>query len=406
MLDVRAIRKDFPVLQRIVNGKPLVYLDNAAMTQLPRPVMKTLEEQLMGYNANVHRGIHYLSEKSTERLENGRIIVQNFINAAYAHEIIFTKGTTDAVNMLSCAFGELFVFPEDEIIVSEMEHHSNLVPWQMLCRRRGARLKVIPFDDNGDLIISQYKKLLSERAKLVAVTHVSNVLGSVNPVKNIISLAHDFNVPVLVDGAQSIRHEIIDVQDINCDFFCFSGHKMMAPAGIGVLYGKEKWLEKMNPVQFGGGMVDSVSIDKASFGTLPLKFEAGTHNVAGAVALGAAGSYLEMIGRENINTYETALMEHLCRSISGIDGLKILGNPLKRAGVLSFNLENIHPYDIAVLLDNLGIAVRSGNHCAQPLLDHYHLSHTVRVSPAFYNTKEEINFLIQAINRIKTLIEK
>lgn len=404
MLDVLTIRNDFPVLQRTVNDKTLVYLDNAAMTQLPRQVMNVLEEQLLEYNANVHRGIHYLSEKSTERLENGRKIVQNFINAMHAHEIIFTKGTTDAINTLAYAFSESFVCPEDEIIVSEMEHHSNLVPWQMLCRRKNARLKIIPFDNNGDLILSQFERLLSKRTKLVAVTHVSNVLGSVNPVKKIISLAHECNVPVLVDGAQSIRHMVIDVRELDCDFFCFSGHKMMAPAGIGVLYGKEKWLEKMNPVQFGGGMVDSVSFNKVTFETLPFKFEAGTYNVAGAIALGAAVNYLETIGRENITLYETSLMEYLCKAISEVDGLKILGDPLKRAGALSFNLDNIHPYDIAVLLDKLGIAVRSGNHCAQPLLNHYHLSHTVRVSPAFYNTKEEIDILIQAIKRIKTLL--
>lgn len=405
MLNTENIRGDFPLLHSSVDDKPLIYLDNAATMQLPRQVLAVLEKHYFKYNANVHRGIHYLSEMSTAHYEAARETVRRFIGARYCHEIIFTKGTTDSINLVANSFGEAFVNAGDEILVSAMEHHSNWMPWQMLCRRRGANLKVIPINRNGDLNLTEYQQSLSSCTKLIAVSCVSNVLGTVNPLEKIISIAHAAGIPVLVDGAQSLRHSVLNMEKLECDFFCFSGHKIMAPIGIGVLYGKEEWLDKLPPVQFGGGMVEKVGLFNVKLGKLPLKFEAGTPNYASAIALEAALLYLDKIGRQAIAEYESELLQNLINRIATFSNIQILGKPIRRAGVLSFTMDTLHPYDVAVLLDKQGIAVRAGHHCAQPLLDYYGLDSTVRISPAFYNTNQEIDRLIEAIGRITRVAE-
>lgn len=406
MLDVDRIRKDFPILNTSVHGKPLIYLDNAATTQLPKQVLDKINEQYHFFNANVHRGIHYLSEKSTARVENAREKTRSFINAQHSHEIIFTKGTTDSINLIARSFGESFVKEEDEILVSQMEHHSNLVPWQSLCKRTGAKLKIIPFDDNGDLDLKAYEANLSDKTKLVAITWVSNVLGTVNPISEIIATAHRADVPVLVDGAQAVRHNIVDVQALDFDFFCFSGHKIMGPTGIGILYGKEKWLDRLTPIEFGGAMVDQVDLYETTYGKLPFKFEAGTPNYVGAIGLCIALEYITDLGVAEIAMHEDMLLTECEKALSQLEEVNILGNPKRRAGTICFTINGAHTYDIAMLLDKLGIAVRSGTHCAQPLLRHYGLESTVRISPAFYNTNFEIEELQQAITRIIKVMGK
>jgi len=406
LLNLDKIRSDFPILKRTIYGKPFIYLDNAATTQLPFTVIQAVYEFYQNYNANVHRSLHFLNRKTTALLEETREKIQKFINALYPFEIIFTKGATESINIVAHGFGEVFIKPGDEIVVSEMEHHSNLIPWQEVCKRKKAYLKIIPFDDNGDLVLDVYENILSEKTKIVAITHVSNVLGTLNPTKKIIELAHKKNIPVLIDAAQSIRHGIVDVDDLDCDFLCFSGHKMMSPSGVGVLYGKKKWLDKIPPLSYGGGMIETVTVYDAKFKKLPYKFEGGTYNTGGIIGLGAALKYLEDIGFEKIRQYERALIYYLEEKLSSIMGIKFIGSPRERMGVVSFIVENIPSDDIAIILDEMGIAVRSGHHCALPLLKHYNLNSCVRISPAFYNTKKEIDTLIEVLLRLPNIAKK
>jgi len=401
--NVKKIRKDFPLLNQKIYQHPLIYFDNAATTQKPKVVIDLIDKLYSEKNSNVHRGIHYLSEKMTEMYEEARIKVQKFINAKYPHEIIFTKGTTESINLVAFSFGEKFIKEGDEIIVSEMEHHSNIVPWQMLCQRKGAKLKIIPFNDNGELLLEEYKKLISPKTKIVAIVHVSNSLGTINPIKEIVKIAHQNNIPVLIDGAQGIQHQKVDVKDIDCDFYAFSGHKMYGPNGIGVLYGKEKWLEEMPPYQGGGDMIKEVTFEKTTYAELPFKFEAGTPNYIGAIGLGAAIDYLNNIGLENIQNYEKELKEYGMAKLSSIEGLKIYGTAKDKTCIFSFLLDNLSPYDTGFFLDKMGIAVRVGHHCTHPIWHHYKVEGSVRASLAFYNTFEEIDYLVKALKEIKKM---
>lgn len=397
--NIDAIRAEFPILTQKVYGKDLVYFDNAATTQKPESVIKAIDDGYRLHNANVHRGVHYLSQVATEAYENARKRVQKFIGAESSEQIIFTRGTTESINLVAFSFGEL-LRPGMDIIVSEMEHHSNIVPWQLLCERKGLNLKVIHFNDEGVLNLDEYQSLLSENTAIVAVTFVSNTLGTVNPVKDIIERAHAFNVPVLIDGAQSVAHVATDVEALDADFFVFSGHKIYGPTGIGVLYGKKKWLEKMVPYQAGGEMIDHVSFQKTTFNTLPYKFEAGTPDFIGATALGTALDYVSAIGIENIAIYEQELLKYATLRLNEIDGLRIYGNAPEKGAVISMNVGSIHHYDIGTLLDKLGLALRTGHHCAEPVMTHYGIEGTLRASFAFYNTKEEIDLMIEGIKRV------
>lgn len=403
--DVGAVRAQFPILNTAVHGHPLVYLDNAATTQMPEPVLAVMEEQYRFYEANVHRGIHTLSERSTQRMEQARRTVQQFIHAAEPEEIVFTSGTTDAVNLAARSFCDAFLRPGDEILVTAMEHHSNFVPWQQACLRCGARLRVLPIDGDGELRRGLLGEYLTERTRLVAVCAVSNVLGTVNPVGDIIDAAHAVGARVFVDAAQAVRHGPIDVQALDCDFLAFSGHKLMGPTGTGVLYGKRELLERMGPVSFGGGMVDAVSGEETTFGELPFKFEAGTPNIAGNIALGAAVGYFQSLGEEAVR-HERALLSYAEEQLRSVPGLEVLGRPRERSCVISFNLAGAHPFDVAALLDRLGVAVRSGHHCAQPLLRSLGLTGAVRVSPAYYNTFEEIDALTTGLHRIRGVLDR
>lgn len=403
MIDVINIRKDFPILSRQVYGKPLIYFDNGATTQKPRCVVESISNEYYSVNANVHRGVHFLSQQATELHEGSRSTVQKFINARSSKEIIFTRGTTEAINLLAFCFGEEFCQPGDEIIISTMEHHSNIVPWQLLAARKGIAVKVIPMNDNGELLLDEYEKLFSERTKLVSFTHVSNVLGTVNPVKEMIQMAHNHNVPVLIDGAQSVPHIKVDVQDLDADFYAFSGHKIYGPTGVGVLYGKEEWLDKLPPYQGGGEMIQSVSFEKTTFNELPYKFEAGTPDYIGTTALAEALKYVSGIGLEKISAYEHELTSYAVDRLKQIDGIRILGEASERSSVVSFLVGNIHHFDMGTLLDRLGIAVRTGHHCAQPLMQRLGVEGTVRASFAFYNTKEEIDTMITSIDRIRKM---
>lgn len=404
MFDVEKYRNDFPILNRQVYNKPLVYLDNGATTQKPTVVLETIAKFHNSINANIHRGVHRLSAESTEEYEKARETVRAFINARSTAEIIFTAGTTASINLVAFSFGEAFVKSGDEVIVSEMEHHSNLVPWQLLCQRKNATLKVINFDQNGVLNIEQFKTLLSPKTRIVAVNHVSNTLGTVNPIKQIIEIAHAHNVPVLVDGAQGIKHGIVDVQDFDADFYAFSGHKIYGPTGIGVLYGKEKWLDKMPPYQGGGDMVGIVTLQNTTFNELPFKFEAGTSNYIGAAALAAALNYYKNVGIEAATQYEDQLLKYATQQLQQIDGLQIIGTAPNKAAIISFVLHNIHPYDTGMILDKMGIATRTGNHCTQPIIDHFGLSGTVRASFAFYNTLHEVDLLVAATQKAKQMM--
>lgn len=397
--NIDAIRAEFPILTQKVYGKDLVYFDNAATTQKPESVIKAIDDGYRLHNANVHRGVHYLSQVATEAYENARKRVQKFIGAESSEQIIFTRGTTESINLVAFSFGEL-LRPGMDIIVSEMEHHSNIVSWQLLCERKGLNLKVIHFNDEGVLNLDEYQSLLSENTAIVAVTFVSNTLGTVNPVKDIIERAHAFNVPVLIDGAQSVAHVATDVEALDADFFVFSGHKIYGPTGIGVLYGKKKWLEKMVPYQAGGEMIDHVSFQKTTFNTLPYKFEAGTPDFIGATALGTALDYVSAIGIENIAIYEQELLKYATLRLNEIDGLRIYGNAPEKGAVISMNVGSIHHYDIGTLLDKLGLALRTGHHCAEPVMTHYGIEGTLRASFAFYNTKEEIDLMIDGIKRV------
>ncbi|OJV42563.1 MAG: cysteine sulfinate desulfinase [Bacteroidales bacterium 36-12] len=393
------IRKDFPILEEKIYNKPLIYFDNAATTQKPLQVLEKIEYAYKHLNSNIHRGVHYMSIKATEAHEEARDVVARFIKASKREEIIFTRGSTEAINLVAFSFGEAFCKEGDEIVISAMEHHSNIVPWQLLCERKNLKLRIVPINDKGELILDEYRKLLNERTKLVAVAHVSNVLGTINPVKDIISIAHEHDIPVLLDGAQAIPHIAVDIEDIDADFYVFSAHKIYGPTGIGVLYGKEKWLNLMPPYQGGGEMIDKVTFEKTTFNSLPFKFEAGTPDYIGSTALAEALKYVENIGLDAIVHYEHELTVYATEALSTIDGIKFYGTSDRKSAVISFNVGNIHPYDIGMLLDKMGIAVRTGHHCAQPLIDFYEIPGTVRASFAFYNTKEEIDVFIAALKK-------
>ena len=398
MLDVQKIRKDFPILQREVNGKPLIYFDNAATSQTPQQVIDAIVDYYSNYNANIHRGVHSLSQEATDAYEEARLKIQKHFNAKQSHEIIFTSGTTHSINLVANGFSSLLK-KGDEIIVSALEHHSNIVPWQMLCERTGASLKVIPMNENGDLILSEYEALLNENTKLVFVNHISNALGTINPIEYIIEKAHAIGAAVLVDGAQSCPHLKPDVQALDVDFYVCSAHKICGPTGVGMLYGKEEWLNKLPPYQGGGEMIAEVSFEKTTYAGLPHKFEAGTPNICGGIAFGAALDYMNAIGFENIAEYENELLEYGTAELQKIEGLKIYGTAKEKTSVISFNVGSIHPYDIGTILDKMGIAVRTGHHCAQPIMDFYKIPGTIRASFMFYNTKEEIDALITALKK-------
>lgn len=402
--NVSKIRKDFPVLAQKVYGKTLVYLDNGATTQKPLSVINCINNFYMSRNSSIHRGLHYLSEQATESYENAREIVKEFINARFSREIIFTSGTTGAINGLALSFGEKYIHEGDEIIITAMEHHSNIVPWQMLCERKKANLKIIPFSEKGELLLDEFEKLLTPETKIVAVIHVSNSLGTVNPVEDIIKKAHQKNVPVLIDGAQSIQHLDVDVQKLDCDFFAFSGHKIYGPTGIGVLYGKEKWLEELPPFQGGGEMVAEVTFEKTTYNELPFKFEAGTTNYIAAIALGEALKYISSIGKEGIAAYESELLEYATKKIEDLGDIKIYGTAKNKISILSFIIGNTNPYDAGMIFDKMGVAVRTGTHCAQPVMQRYNIDGTIRASLALYNTKQEIDILCEAIEKVKSML--
>ena len=397
--DVEAIRKDFPILNREVQGNPLVYLDNAATSQKPQSVIDKLVSYYSEINANVHRGVHTLSQEATEEYEGARSKVRNLINAKEDAEIIFTRGTTEGINLVAQTLGVQRVGEGDEVIISNMEHHSNVVPWQILCDQIGAHLRVVPINDDGELLMDEYEKLLSPRTKLVSIVHLSNALGTINPVKDIVAIAHQHGVPVLLDGAQSAPHLPVDVQDLDCDFYTFSGHKLYGPTGIGILYGKRELLESMPPFQSGGDMIKSVTFEKTLYNDLPYKFEAGTPHIAGAIGLGAAIDYVNTIGLDRAAAYEHELLEYGTEQLQAIEGLKLIGTAQHKSGVLSFLLEGIHPHDIGTVLDTQGIAIRTGHHCTQPLMQRFRIPATARASLAFYNTKAEIDALVEGIHK-------
>ena len=403
MLDIRKIREDFPILSRTVYDKPLVYLDNAATTQKPLCVLDAMRDEYLNVNANVHRGVHYLSQQATDLHEAARETVRRFVNAGSVNEIIFTRGTTEGLNLVASSFCEEFMQEGDEVIVSVMEHHSNIVPWQLQAAKRGIAIRVIPMNECGDIDMDAYKAMLNERTKLVSIAHVSNVLGTINPVKEITRIAHEHGVPVLVDGAQSTPHFRVDVQDIDCEFFVFSGHKMYGPTGIGVLYGKESWLDRLPPYQGGGEMIESVTFEKTVFEKLPFKFEAGTPDYVATHGLAKAIDYIESIGLDNISAHEKELTDYCMQRLSEIDGMRIFGTSSHKDAVVSFLVRDIHHLDMGTLLDRLGIAVRTGHHCAQPLMDHLGIHGTVRASFALYNTKEEIDILANGIARVSQM---
>jgi cysteine desulfurase/selenocysteine lyase len=389
----------FPVLKQQINKFPLVYFDNAATSQKPQMVIDRISAYYTDFNSNVHRGVHHLSQKATDAYENARIRVKDFIGAASAKEIVFTKGTTDSINLLAFSFGETFIEQDDEIIVSELEHHSNIVPWQMLCERKKAKLRVIPVNDKGELLLDEYEKLLNERTKLVAVGHVSNALGTINPIKSIIDQAHQNNSLVLIDGAQAVAHLSVDVQLLDCDFYAFSSHKMYGPMGIGVLYAKKSLLEKLQPYQGGGEMIESVSFEKTTYNELPYKFEAGTPNVADALGLEAAIEFINKEGMENLSFLENDLLNYATQELEKIERIQIIGHAKQKAGVLSFLIDGIHPYDAATILDQLGIAVRTGNHCAEPIMKRLGIRGTIRASFAAYNTRQEVDRFVKALHK-------
>ena len=398
--DVARIREDFPILKQMVHGRPLVYLDNAATSQKPQAVIDALVRYYTTNNSNVHRGVHTLSQQATDDYEAARSTIRRFINAADDLEIIFVRGTTEGINLVAQSFGRQNVQQGDEIIVSAMEHHSNIVPWQILCEEKGARLRVIPINDSGELLLDEYEGMLNQRTKLVSIVHVSNALGTVNPAKQIVDMAHSRGVPVLLDGAQAIPHWPVDVRDLGCDFYVFSGHKVYGPTGIGVLYGRAELLDAMPPYQGGGEMIKSVTFEKTLYNTLPHKFEAGTPNIAGSIGLGAALDYITGLGMDRIGAYEHQLLEYGTERLSGLSSVRLIGTAQERSGVLSFVMDGIHPHDIGTILDAEGIAVRTGHHCAQPVMERFGIPATVRASLAFYNTKEEIDALVRAIDRV------
>ncbi|MEN2486318.1 cysteine desulfurase [Flavobacterium sp. B11] len=403
MLDIQKIRADFPILSQTVNGKPLVYFDNGATSQKPQVVIDAEVKYYQEINANIHRGVHTLSQLATDAYEISRGKVKDHINAKHAHEVLFTSGTTHGINLVANGFASILK-PGDEVVVSSLEHHSNIVPWQMLCEKTGAVLKVIPINDNGELIIEEFDKLLSDKTKIVTVNHISNALGVINPIKYIIDKAHSVGAAVLIDGAQAVPHLKPDVQELDCDFYAFSGHKMCGPTGTGILYGKEAWLNKLPPYQGGGEMIKEVTFEKTTYADLPHKFEAGTPNIAGGIVLGTAIDYLNEIGFDKIHEYENELLEHATKRLNEIEGIRIYGNTKNKASVISFNIDGIHPYDVGSIIDKLGIAVRTGHHCAQPIMNFFCIPGTIRASFSFYNTKEEIDAMVDAVKKAQTML--
>ena len=399
-LNIETIRRDFPILNLKVHGRQLVYLDNAATTQKPQVVLDAIQRYYTEQNSNVHRGVHYLSQLATREYEGARVKIQRFINAAESHEVIFTHGATEGINLIASSYGRKFVHEGDEVIISAMEHHSNIVPWQMLCEQVGAKLRIIPINEKGELLIDDLEAMINARTRLIALVHLSNALGTINPVKRVIDIAHSHDVPVLLDGAQATSHLKIDVQDLDCDFYVFSGHKVCGPTGIGVLYGKSQWLESMPPFMGGGDMISSVSFEKTTYNSLPYKFEAGTPNIEGAIGLGVALDYLTGIGIDRIAAYENELLDYATEVIGSIPEVKLIGTAREKSSVLSFTLENIHPHDIGTILDQEGIAIRAGHHCAQPVMKFFNVPATARASFSFYNTKQEIDTLAEGIQRV------
>ncbi len=403
MLDINKIRADFPILLQKVNGKSLVYFDNGATSQKPKVVIDAISKYYNEINANIHRGVHTLSQKATDAYEISRGKIQNHINAKFSHEVIFTSGTTHGINAVANGFASVLK-PGDEVLVSALEHHSNIVPWQMLCKKTGAKLKVIPMNDNGELIMDEYEKLLSNNTKIVTVNHISNALGTINPVKFMIEKAHQYGAAVLIDGAQAVPHLKPDVQDLDCDFYVFSGHKICGPTGVGILYGKEDWLNKLPPYQGGGEMIKEVTFEETTYADLPHKFEAGTPDIAGGIVLGTAVDYLNSIGFENIQVQELDLLNYANQRLMEIEGLKIYGTAIEKTAVVSFNIEGIHPYDVGSIIDKLGIAVRTGHHCAQPIMNFFNIPGTIRASFAFYNTREEIDIMIEGLKKAQMML--
>ena len=397
--DVEKIREDFPILHQEVNGKPLVYLDNAATSQKPKSVIDSIEKYYRGYNSNIHRGVHTLSENATEAYESARIKVRDFIHANSTKEIVFVRGATEAINLVAQSFGRNTLGSEDEIIITELEHHANIVPWQLLSQQTGAKLKYVPINDNGELVESEYKKLLNEKTRIVAVGHISNALGTINPIENMINLAHEYGAKVLIDGAQATSHTSVDVKKLDCDFYVFSGHKLFGPTGIGVLYGKEDLLEKMPPYQGGGDMIKMVTMKETQYNELPHKFEAGTPNISGVIGLGAAIDYVNKIGLENIGNHEKQLLDYANQMASEITELKFIGTAKNKTSILSFTLDGIHPHDVGTILNNEGIAIRTGHHCAMPVMEYFQIPATSRASFSFYNTRAEVDVLIEGINK-------
>ncbi len=398
-------RNDFPILEQTVNNRPLVYFDNAATTQKPQVVIDALTNYYQTINSNIHRGVHHLSQLATEQFEVARRTVQQFINAPDANEVIFTRGATEAINLVASSFSQRFLQTGDEIVITEMEHHANIVPWQIACERHGAKLRIVPFNETGILQIEKLDELISTKTRIIAVCHVSNSLGTVNPIKEIITKAHAHNIPVLIDGAQAVSHIPVDVQELDCDFYCFSGHKMYAPMGIGILYGKRKWLEEMPPYQGGGEMIRTVTFEKTTYNDIPFKFEAGTPAVGDVIGLKTAIDYVNQIGIENISTQEQELLRYGTEQLKTIDGLRIYGEAPHKSSIISFNINNLHPFDIGTLIDQMGIAVRTGHHCTQPIMDHYGIPGTIRASFAFYNEKEEIDRMVEAVKKAQLMLQ-
>lgn len=398
-------RTDFKILNQKVHGKPLIYFDNAATTQKPQIVIDAITNYYETINSNIHRGVHSLSQLATDQFELSRKKVQAYINAKHHHEVIFTRGTTESINLIASSFGEVFLNEEDEVLVSEMEHHANIVPWQMICEKNGAKLKVIPFDYNGVLQVELLDQLITSKTKIIAITHISNVLGTINPIKMIIEKAHSKGIPVMVDGAQAVSHAKVDVQELDCDFYCFSGHKMYAPMGIGVMYGKEEWLNKIPPYQGGGEMISQVTFEKTTYNELPFKFEAGTPGVGDVIGLMKAIDYIENIGLEKIALYENELLDYAMNQLNEIPDIHFYGLSPEKVAVISFNIGTIHPYDVGVILDHLGIAVRTGHHCAQPIMQKFGIPGTIRASFALYNTKEEIDTFIKGVKQAQNMLQ-
>ncbi len=398
--DVSKVRKDFPILQQLINGKPLVYLDNAATSQKPKVVLDALQHYYTSLNSNVHRGVHRLSEEATAAYEGTRVKVKEFINAERKEEIVFVRGTTEGINLVASSFGRTFISAGDEVLISALEHHSNIVPWQILCNERKATLRVVPINDRGELILEDYKRMLNERTKIVAVAHVSNALGTVNPVREMVALAHGRGIPVLLDGAQAVPHLRVDVREIDSDFYAFSSHKMFGPTGIGVLYGKRSWLEKLPPSQGGGDMIKSVTFEKTTYNDLPYKFEAGTPNIADTIGFGAAIDYLRNLDFSAVQDYEQSLLTYATKAVSALSGIRIIGTAREKAGVLSFVMEGIHAHDVGTILDSEGIAVRTGHHCAMPVMERFDVPATVRASFAFYNTRGEVDALVKGLHKV------